>query len=64
MIRWNGRGQYNVRAKLTPEKVEEILANPHRLTVAQLAMRYGVSVSCISRVRRGVTWAASEKSNA
>lgn len=60
MIRWNGPGQYSVRAKLTPEKRDEILANPHRLTVKELARQYGVSVSCISRVRRGVTWVEAE----
>lgn len=42
------------KAKLNPEAVELIRASEE--SAAELAARYGVGVSCVDKVRRGVTW--------
>lgn len=44
------------RAKLAPEKVREIRANPLNLTVHQFAAQYSISSHVIRNVTRGSTW--------
>lgn len=56
MIRWNGPGETNPRARLTRRKVRRIRANPQGETLEQLAERYSVSVSHIYRIRYGLRW--------
>lgn len=50
-------GQKNSRAKLTEDQALEILRNPERLGVRQLASKMGVSPSTVSLVRSGKRWA-------
>ena len=48
------RGARNPRAKLTPEAVAEIRANPG--VTSEFALRFGVARVQIQRARRGDTW--------
>lgn len=49
------RGDLNGRAKLTLEQVSFVRANPD-ITQAELAGRFGVNQTTISRIRRGEGW--------
>ena len=42
------------KTKLTPEQVAEIRASPERQT--ELARRYGIGQSQVSRIKRGLSW--------
>lgn len=48
------RREYNPRVKLTPQQVEEIRFATGRQ--ADIALRYGVSQTTVSRIRRGDGW--------
>lgn len=48
------RGEGHGSARLTEATAREILARPEHN--ALLAREYGVSETCISRLRRGITW--------
>ena len=50
------RGEANGKSKLTVQQVEEIRANPNRLTQYQLADVYGVKRPCIAKIQRGKNW--------
>lgn len=50
------RGEANGRAKLTQQDVDEIRANPNKLTQYQLADLYGVKRPCIAKIQRGKIW--------
>lgn len=50
------RGETNGKAKLTAQQVEEIRANPNRLTQYELADLYGVKRPCIAKIQRGRNW--------
>lgn len=51
------RGQSASRAKLTEDEALEILRNPDRLRVSDLAQRFNVSKSTVSLIRSGDRWA-------
>lgn len=52
------KGQTNIKAKLTDEQVKDIRSREkYRGLVSALAKEFGVGRLCISRIRRGVTWA-------
>lgn len=50
------RGDEHHQAKLSRAKVEEIMLLKGAATLRDVAARYGVSISAISRVWRGETW--------
>lgn len=48
------RGEHNGMARLTEEKVSQILASP--LSSLKLAPIIGIDASCIRKIRRGESW--------
>jgi hypothetical protein len=49
-------GEHNGRAKLTPNDVREIRANPRKQSQRKLADKYGVSTLAIHHVVHHITW--------
>lgn len=51
------RGERQYRAKMTEAQVRAVLANKDGCTQRELASRYGVKPSAISKIMRGLNWA-------
>lgn len=53
----DGRGEKNVKAKLTRRQIREIRINKDGLTKKELAKRYGIYWSTVYKIVNGETWA-------
>lgn len=53
----DGKGEKNIKAKLTEQQIKEIKENKDRLTKKELAKKYGVYWSTVYKIINGETWA-------